>query len=59
MALETKVILKLLANTIIKSSSIEEAYIAVAEAANVEGVALPSYEDAMKALNDVRKKNMQ
>jgi effector-binding domain-containing protein len=44
MAYETKVILTLLARHIGKSKTIKEAYTAVVEAANVEGLQLPSYE---------------
>jgi len=54
MALETKVILKLLANTVAKSKTVEEAYIAIAEAAAVTGMVLPNYKDAVKALEEIR-----
>jgi len=45
MALETKVILKLLTEAIGRASTIEEAYKIVAGAAEVEGVNVPSYEE--------------
>ena len=48
MAYETKVILSLLAQRIFKSETIEEAYTAIVEAANVEGLQLPTYEERMK-----------
>ena len=48
MAYETKVILALLARQIGNAETIEDAYTAVVEAANVEGVKLPSYEDFKK-----------
>ena len=49
MAYETKVILALLARQIGNSETIEEAYTAIVEAANVEGVQLPTYEEFKKA----------
>ena len=45
MAYETKVILRLLAKQVAKSETLEEAYNAIADAANAEGVIVPSYED--------------
>ena len=57
MSQETKMLLTLLANSVAKSETVEEAYMAIAEAANVEGVALPSYKDAVKALQEMRKGN--
>ena len=48
MAFETKVILSLLARHIAKAESLEEAYEAVAEAANVEGLDLPSFQEMLK-----------
>jgi hypothetical protein len=44
MAFETKVLISLIARHIAKADSLEEAYEAVMEAANVEGMDLPSYE---------------
>jgi effector-binding domain-containing protein len=49
MEYETKVILTLLARHIGKSKTIKEAYNAVVEAANVEGLQLPSYEQFIEA----------
>ena len=48
MAYETKVILALLARQIGNAETIEEAYTAIVEAANVEGLQLPSYEEFKK-----------
>ena len=45
MAYETKVILMLLAQTIVRSKTVKEAYQAVAIAASVEGVEFPSFEE--------------
>jgi len=56
MAFETKVILKLLAEAIINAETLEEAYDAVTGAASVEGLALPSYGEAIEKRNEKRKK---
>ena len=48
MAYETKVILALLANQVAKAKSLEEVYMAIADAANVEGLILPSYDEFQK-----------
>lgn len=45
MAYETKVILALLARCVADAGTVEEAYTAIVEAANVEDVQLPSYEE--------------
>jgi hypothetical protein len=42
---ETKVILALLARQVGNAETLEEAYNAIVEVANVEGVQLPSYEE--------------
>jgi len=55
MTLETKVILKLLADNVAKSKTLEEAYESIAEAANLEGLALPSYKEALEILEQRRK----
>jgi hypothetical protein len=49
MAYETKVILSLLARQVGNSETLEEAYTAIVDAANVEGVQLPSYEEFKQA----------
>jgi hypothetical protein len=49
MAYETKVILALLARQVGNAETLEEAYSAIVDAANVEGVLLPSYEEFMHA----------
>jgi len=45
MALETKVIIKLLAEAIGRAKSVKEAYTILAKTADVEGITLPSYEE--------------
>jgi hypothetical protein len=50
MAYETKVILSLLAQQISRLKTIKQAYNAIVEAASVEGVQLPSYEDVQKKI---------
>ena len=53
MAFETKVIMSLLAQSISKADTVEEAYNVVRAAAGVEGLKLPSYEDMKKGKPDV------
>jgi len=48
MALETKVILRMLVTSIGKAKTVKEAYEIVAEAANVEGLDVPSFEEFRK-----------
>ena len=55
MAYETKVILTLLAQQIVKSKNIREAYAAVKMAANVEGLQLPAFDDLLKGLDEESK----
>ena len=55
MAFEIKAILSALADSIAKSKTLKEAYMAVMKAANVEGVSIPTYEDAMKEIEELRK----
>ena len=50
MAYETKVNLMLLAQQIAKCETIEEAYNAIAMAANVEGMNLPTFEEFKREL---------
>ena len=56
MAFETKVILKLIAEAITNAETLEEAYDAVAGAASVEGLVLPSYEEALEKRREKRNK---
>jgi hypothetical protein len=51
MAYETKVILILLAQQIVRCKTIKEAYNSIAKAASVEGVNLPPYEDFIAEMN--------
>jgi hypothetical protein len=52
MAYETKVILALLAERIANADSAEEAYEVITKAASVEGLQLPTYEEARKPKKD-------
>ena len=45
-SLETKIIIKLIAQRVAKSESVEEAYMAIADAVDTEGMKLPSFEEA-------------
>jgi len=51
-AYETKVILSLLSESIGRAKSVREAYDYVVNAANVEGVKLPSYDDFQQKLEE-------
>jgi len=57
MALETKVIIKLLAEAVGRAKSIEEAYTIIAETADVEGISLPSYEEFLAKIASKENKN--
>ena len=54
MAYETKVILTLIAEAIGRAETVEEAYTIIVQAASVDGVTLPSYEEFIAQL---KKKN--
>jgi len=54
MAYDTKAMFSLIANNIAKSKTLSEAYAAVMEAANVEGVNLPTYEEKIAELEKIR-----
>lgn len=56
MAYDTKAMFSLIANNIAKSASLEEAYAAVLEAANAEGVSLPTYEEKIAEIKAIREK---
>ena len=56
MAYETKVIMSLLARQVGNSETIEEAYAAVVQAANVEGLKLPSFEEFKKEQAELKAK---
>lgn len=53
--IETKVILQLLAEKAAGAKTIKEVYAAIAKAANVEGVQLPSYEEYKKEIEELQK----
>ena len=55
MAFETKVILALLAELLVNAKSTKAAYEALRRTANVEGMDLPSYEEAKQILEDSEK----
>ena len=55
MAYETKVILTMLANDVVKSKSLEEVYNFIAKAASVEGLNLPTYAEAKKEFKESKK----
>jgi hypothetical protein len=50
MALETKVIIALLAEAAAKAKTAKEVYNSIAVAGNVEGLQLPTYEEYQKSL---------
>jgi hypothetical protein len=54
MAYDTKVALAAAAQNIVKSKTLKEAYVGVMQLANVEGVQLPSYEDALAQIQELR-----
>ena len=55
MAYETKVLLSTLAASISRAETIEEAYSVIVDAANVEGMQIPSYEEAKAKIEEMRK----
>jgi hypothetical protein len=57
--IETKMLFKLIAHALAKAETVEEAYYAVQNAANVEGVDLPSYADYKKELAKINAPKQQ
>jgi len=57
MAYETKVILKSLANQVAKAKSLREAYEAIRDVANVEGVQLLPYDDVLNRFKEIEEKD--
>lgn len=55
MAFETKALLSQIGQNIAKSQTLKEAYLSVQKTANVEGVNLPSYEEALEEIEEARK----
>jgi hypothetical protein len=55
MAYDTKVALAAAAQNVAKSKTLKEAYVGIMRLANVEGVQLPSYEDALAEIEELRK----
>ena len=56
MAYETKVILSLLAQQTVRSSSVREVYSIIAKAASAEGMTLAPYDEALKEVEEERAK---
>jgi len=56
MAYDTKAMFQLIADCIAKSQTVEEAYHSVMKAANVEGVSLITYGEALDEIQKIRKK---
>jgi hypothetical protein len=52
MAFETKVMLRLLTESIGRAKSVKEAYNVVAKAASVEGMKVPSYDEFQAELKE-------
>jgi len=57
MAYDTKALLSSLAQNVAKSKSVKEAYLAVMKTANVEGVHVPTYDEAIEEIENVRKES--
>jgi len=55
MAYDTKVLLSLLAQAIVKAETVEEAYMIIARAANVEGVLLPPFAEMLAEIKKTGK----
>jgi|GEM_PF-715448 len=54
---ETKALLSLLANSIARAQSVKEAYSVIIEAANVEGVNLPTYKEKLEEIEELRRED--
>jgi len=55
-AYETKVIIRQMAEIIVRSETLEDAYTAIADSAKDEGVTLPSYKEKREKLREINKK---
>ena len=55
MAYDTKALLSALSQGIAKSKTLREAYSVVAKTANVEGLKLPTYDEAIEENEELRK----
>jgi len=53
MAYETKVLLSLISQQVARAKSVKEIYSIIVNAANVEGLQLPSYEEIQKSIKDM------
>jgi len=54
-AFDTKALLSSIAQNVAKSKTLKEAYVSIMKTANVEGVCLPSYEEQLNEIEDLRK----
>jgi len=52
MAIETKMLMSLLSDSVGRANSVREAYNIIAKAANVEGITLPSYDDFRESIKE-------
>ena len=59
MTYETKVVLSAIAHVVAKSETLEEAYYAVKEMANVEGLVLETYEEKRKTIQAINEKDRE
>ncbi|MCL2169740.1 MAG: hypothetical protein FWB74_06930 [Defluviitaleaceae bacterium] len=55
MAIETKMLINALAEGISRATSVREAYGILMRTANVEGINLPSYDDAKQGVEEERR----
>ena len=53
MAYETKVLLRAMAEILLKAKNVEEAYLALQRMANVEGIILEPYKDEVEATREL------
>jgi hypothetical protein len=54
MALESKMLMTAAGQSVARARTLKEAYMCIAQIANVEGVCLPSYEDARAQFDEFR-----
>ena len=59
MAFETKALLRLLASQVARAESLEEAYLIIAKAANVEGMQVPTYEEERAEIEQLISKHRE
>jgi len=54
LAYDTKALISSIALNVAKSKTLKEAYVAIMKTANVEGVCLPSYEEQLNEIKELR-----